>query len=88
MIFTKIFIFLVVLRCSHESESGRNVFLVKLNKLLDFVAVNRAVIDEQLMLGIFIASGQLRMMRRTFETDLMVKKCEAIEEMFVGRKCR
>lgn len=80
MIFVKFLVILVILRSSNQNEiAGGNFFLERLNKLLDFCIVNLLDVDEQIVFGVIIANGQLKAMKRTFEVENLIKKCEILE---------
>lgn len=71
----------------HENSSmnlqkSENVFLRKLDKLLDYCVYNPQEVDEGTILGILIAKGQERFFKDNENVAVLMQKIEVTERNF------
>ncbi|XP_070508723.1 UPF0764 protein C16orf89 homolog [Chironomus tepperi] len=87
MIFVKIFFIFSIFAFSFQNkvknyEKLDNIFLEKLNKLLDFCVINPETVDEGTILGILIAKGQIKYLKDAVDAEVLGRKIEDVLKEF------
>lgn len=87
MIFVKIFFIFSIFVFSFQKNvssfhKSENIFHEKLNKLLDFCALNPEKVDEGTILGVLIAKGQLKYLKDKIDSESFGRKIENILRNF------
>ena len=63
-------------------EKSENIFLKKLNNLLEFCAVNPEKVDEGTILGILVAKGQIKFLKDEVAADFLGRKIDTVLSNF------